>query len=87
MAKADNEKAKEAAPASDTPQSDAPKATIQSVVASLVMNVELSYDQIVEMVREQFPDANTSTRSVASVASRLRKAGVDVPMRKAAKQA
>lgn len=59
--------------------------TIQSIIAELVMQPELTYLQIVDMVREQIDGANTSTRSVASVASRMRKAGIDVPMRKAAK--
>ena len=77
MTKKTEEKAVEAT-------TEAPKATIGSVVADLVMDAELSYDAIVDMVRGQFPDANTSTRSVASVASRLRKAGVDVPTRRAA---
>ncbi len=63
------------------------KPTIQSIIAELVMQPELTYLQISEMVREQIEGANTSTRSVASVASRLRKSGVDVPMRKAAKKA
>lgn len=61
------------------------KPTIQSIIAELVMQPELTYLQIADMVREQIKGANTSTRSVASVASRMRKAGVDVPMRKAAK--
>lgn len=63
----------------------APKITIGSVVEQLLVNAELSYDQIVDMIREQFPDANTSRRSVASVAARLRKKGIEVPMRRASK--
>ena len=63
------------------------KPTIQSIIAELVMQPELTYLQISEMVREQIEGANTSTRSVASVASRMRKSGVDVPLRKAAKSA
>lgn len=56
--------------------------TIGSVVSQLVLNPLLSYDQIVDMIRSQFPGANTSRRSVASVAARLRKAGVIVPLRR-----
>ena len=80
MGKKPEEKAVETTP-------EAPKATIQSIIAELVMDAELSYDQIVDMVRAKVEGANTSTRSVASVASRLRKAGVDVPTRRATKAA
>ena len=74
-------KTENAAPAKE----EQAKPTIQSIIAELVMQPELTYLQIVDMVREQIDGANTSTRSVASVASRMRKAGIDVPMRKAAK--
>ena len=63
------------------------RVTIGSVVEQLVLNAELSYDQIVDMIRGQFPDANTSRRSVASVAARLRKKGTTVPLRRATNQA
>lgn len=63
------------------------KPTIQSIIAELVMQPELTYLQIADMVREQVEGANTSTRSVASVASRMRKQGVDVPTRRATKAA
>lgn len=67
-------------------ETETPKAaTVQSLVATLVMQPELAYQQIADMVREQIEGANTSTRSVASIASRLRKAGVDVPTRRATK--
>lgn len=72
----------------ETPAIEEPtalKVTIGSVVEQLLVNAELSYDQIVDMIREQFPEANTSRRSVASVAARLRKKGTEVPMRRAAK--
>lgn len=63
----------------------APK--IGEVVSRLVMDATLSYDTIVNMIRAQFSDAQTSARSVASVAARLRKDGVDVPKRRGAKVA
>lgn len=58
------------------------KVTIGSVVTQLVMDATLSYDMIVNMIHAQFKGAQTSRRSVASVAARLRKDGVDVPLRR-----
>lgn len=60
-------------------------AKIGVVIAELVMDASLSYDMIVNMIHAQFDSAQTSVRSVASVAARLRKAGVDVPMRRKGK--
>jgi hypothetical protein len=42
----------------------------------------LSYATIAERVRKRHPGARTSPRSVASVASALRAAGIDVPDRR-----
>lgn len=64
-----------------------PKLTIGSVIATMLMDATLSYDVIVNAIHEQFENASTSARSVASVAARLRKDGVDVPMRRKAKAA
>ncbi len=72
-----------ATPAEST--APAKKETIGSVIAELVMDVTLSYDMIVNMIHAQFDSASTSARSVASVAARLRKDGVEVPMRRKAK--
>ena len=66
-----------------TPEPKAPK--IGEVIATLVMDATLSYDAIVEAIHQQFKACNTSARSVASIAARLRKDGVDVPMRRKAK--
>lgn len=49
------------------------------------MDPDLGYQEIVDRVVAEFPGANTTTRSVASVAATLRKKGVDVPLRKRAK--
>lgn len=46
---------------------------------------DLGYAEIVDKVLEEHPDARTTARSVASVASALRKKGVDVPMRRKSK--
>ncbi|HDZ39369.1 MAG TPA: hypothetical protein ENH62_14020 [Marinobacter sp.] len=63
------------------------KLTIGNVIANMLMDAALSYDVIVNAIHEQFEHASTSARSVASVAARLRKDGVDVPMRRKAKAA
>lgn len=70
---------------SETEKPAEERVTIGSVVEQLVLNAELSYEQIVDMIRDQFPHASTSRRSVASVAARLRKKGATVPMRRAVK--
>lgn len=67
------------------PEVKAPK--IGELIAQLVMDATMSYDQIVTLIHEQFKPCNTSARSVASVAARLRRSGVDVPHRRKAKAA
>lgn len=81
---ADKVLAEIAAPAEvQTPvEAKGPRVTIGSVVTELVMDATLSYDAIVEIIHQRFVDANTSRRSVASVAARLRKDGIDVPRRR-----
>lgn len=39
----------------------------------------LSYDQIADRVKAKIPGAKTTPRSVASIASTLRSAGVEIP--------
>jgi hypothetical protein len=75
------------APEGATVEAKEPKLTIGSVIATMLMDATLSYDAIVIAIHEQFENASTSARSVASVAARLRKDGVDVPMRRKAKAA
>lgn len=70
--------------ASDNP-SEQPKPTIGSMVQELLMDEALDYATIVDAVVAEFPNAQTSARSVASVAAVLRKKGVDVPMRRTSK--
>lgn len=61
---------------------------IGKLVESLLLDAEgFDYPAIVEMVAGEFPDAKTSTRSVASVAAALRRKGVEVPMRRKARSA
>ena len=61
------------------------KVTIGSAIESMLMDVEMSYNMIVDAIHLQFENASTSARSVASVAARLRKAGVDIPHRRKTK--
>ncbi len=56
--------------------------TIGSLVQELLMDPDLGYLAIVDRVVAEFPEAKTSTRSVASVAAVLRKEGVEVPRRR-----
>ena len=54
---------------------------LSRMVEDLVKNTQLSYADIVEQVRAAHPEAQTSTKSVASVACVLRKGGTPVPYR------
>lgn len=56
------------------------KGGISRMVEGLLMG-HMSYGQIVSQVREAFPDALTSTKSVASVARDMKKKGHNVPSR------
>lgn len=60
-----------------------PKGTIGELVKDLLLDAEgFGYEFIVEAVKREFPEAQTSRRSVASTAAALRKKGVDVPTRR-----
>jgi len=61
------------------------KVTIGSAIETLLMDAGMSYTQIVDVIHAQFKGCNTSARSVASVAARLRRDGLEVPMRRKAK--
>lgn len=58
-----------------------PDATIGSLIRERLAAGD-DYAAVVEAVRVRFPDARTTRRSVASVASRLRRAGVAVETRR-----
>lgn len=64
-----------------------PRQTIGDMVADLLMDPTLDYITIVRKVIERYPSAKTTTRSVASVASVMRRNGQDVPKRRAKKRA
>lgn len=60
--------------------------SIGQMIADLLVDPEAyGYQEIVDIVRGQFPQAKTSRRSVASVAAALRRKAVEVPMRRNAK--
>lgn len=51
-------------------------------IASMLTDQSLSYGEIAKRVKDELPGARTSSRSVASVASRLRRDGYKVPDRR-----
>jgi hypothetical protein len=55
--------------------------SLSRMVEDLVLNTSLSYEMIVHQVKEAYPQAATSTKSVASVACVMRKKGKPVPYR------
>lgn len=64
-----------------------PKRTISTLTKELLMDRTLDYEAIVDLVKAEFADAKTTTRSIASVASVQRKKGLKVPIRRNAKKA
>lgn len=56
----------------------------QEVTKLLLGKTQYSYDKIAEKVRAKFEGAQTTPRSVASIASSLRAAGHDIPDRRSA---
>jgi hypothetical protein len=62
-----------------------PKPSVAKLVHQLLVGEKTSflpYDEIAERVRKKVPDAKTSARSVASVATGLRAAGIELPDRR-----
>lgn len=53
-----------------------------NAIARLLVDQSLNYGEIAKRVREGMPGVQTSSRSVASVASRLRREGYRVPDRR-----
>lgn len=58
-----------------------PRGAIGALVIEL-LGTEMPYEDIVKQVRETYPDARTTARSIASVAMDLRRDGVNVPSRR-----
>ena len=67
---------------SDDASNTKPNRTVGLLVKELLMDEALDYAAIVERVVAEFPEAKTSARSVASVATDLRKKGTQVPIRR-----
>lgn len=65
------------------PKVEDERGTIGQMVKDLLLDAEgYDYQEIVDIVKGEFPEANTSRRSVASVAADLRRKGTEVPMRR-----
>lgn len=61
----------------DTPSTE----KVSDFVSDLLQSTDLPYTDIEELAKNEFPKARTSTRSIASIACRLRKEGVEIPKR------
>ena len=71
----------------EAPSADPKKAgEIGPLARKLLVETDQTYAEIVQAIRVKFPKAQTSARSVASIACNLRKKGVDVPMRRTQKK-
>lgn len=55
--------------------------TIGQLIQSLLTTTDMSNQEIADKVRQQFPDAKTTAKSVASVASVARRYGVTIAKR------
>ena len=55
--------------------------TINELIIDLLKSPDLGNQEIADKVKAQFPNAKTSAKSVASVASVARKYGVDIKKR------
>jgi len=68
--------------AEDTGESIGTTRGALGILIQEMLMTELPYTRIVEEVCHHFPGARTSSRSVASMASVLRRKGIAVPMRR-----
>lgn len=67
----------------DAPEPSAGPWTIGKAVRALLLDpAGLDYPTIVERVKGEFPQAHTTTRSIASVAAAMRRDGMVFPMRR-----
>lgn len=62
------------------------KIGIGALAEKLLVETDQAYPEIVAAILVAYPDANTTVRSVASIACNLRKKGVAVPMRRTSKK-
>lgn len=80
------DEAKHDEPPEATESTDASeRVTVGATVRRLLIETDLGYVEIVDAVKARFPKARTSTRSVASVASALRRDGEAIPFRRRAR--
>lgn len=59
----------------------APRGAIGNLVIRLLVT-DMPYEDIIRQVRETYPTAKTTARSIASVAMTLRREGIEVPSRR-----
>ena len=71
----------EVAPVTAETVEKAPRGAIGNLVMEL-LQTEMPYEDIVKQVRETYPSAKTTARSLASVAMDLRAAGLTIPSRR-----
>lgn len=64
---------------------DKVRGALTRLVESMLMDAEITYLDIIHAVLAEFPEANTSARSIASVAAGMRRKGIEVPMRRPVK--
>lgn len=62
------------------------KGAVCHLIASKVVYTDLTYAEIVNEVRRTYPNAKTTTRSVASIAHDLKVFGFELPVRNRSKQ-
>lgn len=71
----------------DAPEPSAGPWTIGKAVRALLLDpAGLDYPTIVQRVKGEFPQAHTTTRSIASVAAAMRRDGMVFPMRRKPKK-
>lgn len=58
-----------------------PKGELSRLIESMLMDSTLTYRDILEACRSEFSDCSTTNKSIASIASVMRKKGHDVPKR------
>lgn len=66
----------------ETVEVKAPRGAIGAMSIQLLSETDLPYLEIVAKIKEAYPSAKTTPRSLASVAMDLRKDGIEVPSRR-----
>lgn len=63
------------------PEPSSTNGDLSRYIEDMLLNTTMSYKDIVALTLETYPHANTSTKSVASMACVMRKKGINVPLR------